>query len=408
MSTLVSKFEVDAPQDARLVGRWVEVVTHTDPKYGGLSSAVPALSGALARETGARITLEAFCAPGEAAVPNELAASEVGFWPMSRRQWMSRDLQRRFAAALRGADGIHIHGLWDSSTAVAARACRELKIPYVLSAHGMLEPWALRSARLKKLLYGHLIENRNVRGAACLHALTRDEAAQYRAFGARSAITVIPNGVSLPAHSDSKLFLDSFPHLRGKRILLFLARLHPKKGLERLVHSWRSIAASWPDAHLVVAGPDFEGMRARLEAVVQGDHLKHAITFAGMLRGDQKWSALRAAECFVLPSYSEGLSVSVLEAMGMGLPVIVTDACNMPEVEENGCGWQVSVSGDSLTKALLEFLSHSSTKNRALGFRGAELIQERYTWPKVARQMAEVYAWIQGGPEPQHVRLLHE
>ncbi len=407
MSALVSRFKPDAPH-ALLSGRWVEVVSHTDPKYGGLSSAVPALSGALAHVTEARITLEAFCADGEAAVPLELPASDVGFWPLSRRQWMSGEVRRRFSQVLRGADGVHIHGLWESSTAAAARTCRELRIPYVLSAHGMLEPWALRSAHLKKLLYSRLIEHRNVREAACLHALTRNEAIQYRVFGAHSPIAVIPNGVNLPAHSNAELFFNRFPELRGKRILLFLARLHPKKGLDRLIESWRSIAASWPDAHLVVAGPDFEGTRARLKTVIRREQLQGAITFAGMLRGEEKWSALSAAECFILPSYSEGLSVSVLEALGMGLPVIVTDACNMPEVEENRCGWQVSVSGDSLVKALQELLSNNPAENHVLGCRGAELIQDRYTWPKVARQMAEVYAWIQDGTEPRLVRLLHE
>ena len=388
MTSLVSSIELDVSQKALRPGRWVEVMSHTDPKYGGLSSAVPALSEALAHETEARITLEAFCNSGEAAVPHELLASDVGFWPTSRRQWMSGDVRSRFSDVLRGANGVHIHGLWESSTAVAAEACRELHIPYVLSAHGMLEPWALRSARIKKLIYSHLIERRNVRGAACLHALTRNEAAQYRAFGAHSPIAVIANGVSLPAHSDAELFFSRFPELRGKRILLFLARLHPKKGLEWLVESWRSIAANLPDAHLVIAGPDFEGTRPRLETVIQRKQLQGAISFAGMLRGEEKWSALSAAECFVLPSYSEGLSISVLEALGVGRPVIVTDACNMPEVEENRCGWQIPVSADSLTKALQELFSNSLAENRILGCRGAELIQNRYTWPQVARQMA--------------------
>jgi glycosyltransferase involved in cell wall biosynthesis len=387
-------------------GIWAEVVSHTDSKYGGLSSAVPALSASLAYSSHVSTRLEAFCLPGEETVPESVDAHEIHFWPAGRRAWMSADLRTRFKDALRGVAGVHIHGLWESSTAVAASTCRALNLPYVLSAHGMLEPWALRSSQWKKQLYSLLVERRNVGGAACLHALTGHEADQFRAFGARGPIAVIPNGVTIPAGRDSALFFQRFPDLLGKRVILFLARLHPKKGLDLLLQAWPAIAACWPEAHLVLAGPDCEGTQARLESLIAAQQLQRSITFTGMLRGAEKWSALNAAECFILPSHSEGLSVSVLEALGVGCPVIVTEACNMPEVLENKAGWQVTASSAAISDALHEVMRNSVEQNRAMGLRGAELIQRRYTWPVVAAQMAEVYAFVHGAAQPATVSIL--
>ena len=392
--------------------RWLQVVTHLDPRYGGLSSAVPALARALTQHGNLDVSLAAFCAPAEHVQPVGFAADQVSFWPAARKLWLTDALQgsplrKQFAAQLSGAQGVHIHGLWEESTARAAHAARLAGLPYVLSAHGMLEPWALASKRLKKLLYSALLERRNVTGAACLHALTRAEAEQYRAFGARGPIAIIPNGVEVPDTLSTSLFGDQFPETVGKRLVLFLGRLHVKKGLDLLLASWAAVAAHFPDAHLVLAGPDADGSAARLAQCVADHQLQARVTFTGMLSGDLKASALAAAEIFVLPSHSEGLSVSVLEAMALAKPVIITRACNLPEVESHGAGWLIDADLASLTAALTEALTNAPAANHMTGCRGAALIEARYTWPTVARQMAQVYRWVAGGPVPQGVDILY-
>ncbi len=391
--------------------RWVEVVTHLDPKYGGLSAAVPALGRSLAASQHIDVSLAAFCAEGEQVEPADYAAGQLSFWPAARKPWLTdllhgNRLRKNFITYLRGASGLHIHGLWEQSTSEAVSAAREMGIPYVLSAHGMLEPWALASKGLKKLLYAILVECGNVGGAACLHALTQAEADQYIAFGARCPIAIIPNGVDVPDRVDPALFLRSFPSVLGKRIVLFLGRLHPKKGLDLLLEAWSLLAPLFPEAQLVIAGPDSEDMQERLSELVAQGQLEDSVLFTGMLDGAMKWSALAAAEAFVLPSHSEGLSVSVLEAMGVGLPVVVTTACNLPEVEEYHAGWQIEPSLDELTSAIAGLLYNSPAENREIGARGAALVQARYTWATVARQMADVYRWVAGGPRPRNVKLL--
>ena len=388
-------------------GHWLSVVSHLDPRYGGLSAVVPQLGSMIAEAGTLSVELAAFCAPNELYAPANRSTMEVSYWPASRLPWLRNPAMRdRFQAKMQQADGVHIHGLWEQSTAIAGHTARALRKPYVLSAHGMLEPWALSNRRLKKLVYSALFERANVRGATCLHALTGAEAQDYKRFGGRGPVAVIPNGVHIPQSLNPEPFFTQFPALKHKRIFLFLGRLHQKKGLDILIQSWSALARVWPEAHLVLAGPDFDGTRARVEQQILELGLVANITLPGMLRNELKWSALAAAECFILPSYSEGLSVSVLEAMGTGLPVIVSEQCNLPEVKELEAGLVIQSNTASLTYAIREFLSNSSQTNRQIGNKGRSFVAERYTWATVSAQMSELYSWLQGGPRPQNVDLL--
>ncbi len=387
--------------------KWLHVVSHTDPRYGGLSAAVPALAASLSLQAPLDVSLAAFCHAGETYQPREMEGEEISFWPTSRASWaFDRELKASFAEAVRQADGLHIHGIWEESTAVACRLARKLGKPYVLSAHGMLEPWALAAKRLKKRIYAALIERENVAGAACLHALTTAEAEQYRQFGATCPIAVIPNAVDLPEDAHADLFLHRFPELRGKRLVLFLSRLHPKKGLDLLIEAWARVAGQHPGASLVIAGPDAEGMQAKLVSLAMARGVDAQVCFTGMLAGAMKWSALDAAECYVLPSYSEGLSMALLEAMGVGVPVIATHACNMPEITAAHVGWEIDANADALTAALQTLLDRPADENWAMGRNGAQLIASRYTPEQVTRQMAELYDFLLGGPPPATTRLL--
>ena len=389
--------------------RWLSVVSHLDPKYGGLSAVAPQLASRLRANDQIHTSLGAFCLEGEQYRPAAYPDLPITYWPTSRKAWLlDAALKRRFFETVAAADGVHIHGLWEQSSLAAARTARSLAKPYIVSAHGMLEPWALAQSRLKKQVYAALFERGTLAGAACLHALTRAEARNYRDFGCKQPIAVIPNGVEVPGTLSAELFLEAYPALRGRRLMIFLGRLHRKKGVELLVRAWSQVRArvraggaggekTAADACLVLAGPSEDDTRLRVEQLVQELGLGGEILFTGMLRPQMKWSALAAAECFVLPSYSEGLSIATLEAMGAGLPVIVTENCNLPEVVEAGAGWQVRAEQGDLGRALEAWLRNAPAANQALGQRGAELVAGRYSWTRVAAQMAELYTWVEGG-----------
>lgn len=388
---------------------WLSVLSHIDPKYGGLSAVVPQMCEAVAAGGSVRVDIAAFCAADEAIDGRNGEAADIECWPMSRLRWArDKKLRSEFARRVEFAAGVHIHGLWEQSSDIAAKTSRRLGKPYILSAHGMLDTWALSHKKLKKQIYSTLIERANVNGAACLHALTRTEAEDYRRYGSRRPVAIIPNGVVIPARITPHAFWALYPELRAKRLLLFLGRLHFKKGLDLLVRSWASIAAQWPEAHLVLAGPDCEGTREKLELLIQQCGLNSRVTFPGMLRNGFKWSALAASECFILPSYSEGLSVATLEAMGAGLPVIVTQQCNLPQVRERRAGWVINPKESELTEALTECLAGGAQRNRAIGRRGVQLVREQHSWPVVGAQMNELYAWVAGGPLPSSFELWTE
>ena len=352
--------------------------------------------------------LAAFCSADEAwpQLPAHVSATR---WPLGRLPWIRhRSLRESFRRHLASFDGVHIHGLWEQSTFVAARAARVLGKPYVLSAHGMLDPWALGNKRLKKRLYAAAIERSNVARAGALHALTSAEAEDYRRFlGGKMSphIAVIPNGVTIPHRLGARAFLTQYPELSDRRLILFLGRIHYKKGVDTLIRAWARLASTYPDAHLVLAGPDFEGTRARAEALVAELALAPRVTFTGMLRGELKWSALAAAGVFVLPSLSEGLSVSVLEAMGTGLPVIVTPDCHLPEVSDTAAGWMTQSGVEPLASSLENFLLNSAQTNRSMGARGRRLVEQNFSWGAIAKTMAALYQTLASAvPSAQSVR----
>ncbi len=383
-------------------GTWLNLVAHLDPKYGGISAVLPSFCQAVS-EAGTEAALVPFCGAGE---QYDVAPSiPMDVFPLGMSRWLlERNLRDRLKDHIAECAGVHIHGIWQEHCLFGTQAARAARRPYVVSAHGMLEPWALRNKGWKKRLYSLLVEKRNIAGAACLHALTGAEAEEYRGFGARNPIAVVPNGVRIPRAGNSSDFFVKFPHLAGKRILLFLGRLHFKKGLDLLCRAWHN-AQRGEEFHLVLAGPDFEGTEQRVKQMIAELGIEGSVTFAGMLKGAEKWSALKAADAFVLPSRSEGLSVSVLEAMGIGLPVIVSSRCNVAEVRRNECGWAIEPNVFELTDALGQYFESNVADRKRFGANGRRVVEQIYSWDSVGRQMSAVYECLAGGNKPSGVDL---
>jgi len=327
-------------------------------------------------------------------------------FPPGRLRWLvDPSLQRRLKDVVREADGVHIHGLWETHCMTAAGVAQSCKRPYLISAHGMLESWALRRKRVKKALYAALVEIRVMRRSACLRALSLDEVDDYRRLGLANPIAIVPGGVDVPEDSNPDLFWNTYPHLAGKRIVLFMGRIDQKKGLNLLLAAWALIAERNYDVHLMIAGPDC-GTLASLEQMTDDLKLRSSVTFAGMVSGEVKWSMLAAAGLFVLPSYSEGFSIAVLEALAMSKPVIVTTPCHIPEVAIHNCGWVISPALAPLEQALTGFLALSAAEAKEIGRHGRDLALTRFHSSVVAKQMDQVYDWLQGGAKPSAVEIV--
>jgi poly(glycerol-phosphate) alpha-glucosyltransferase len=317
----------------------------------------------------------------------------------------------RLGRALQGGSPslLHTNGLWMYPSLASRRWSRRARRPYLISPHGMLDLWAVRNAAWKKRLAGWLFEDAHLAGAACLHALTESEARAIRAYGLRNPICVIPNGVDL--HEHPVLPRPAWAREIGedRRILLYLGRLHPKKGLENLLRAWKDVqsTAAARDWVLVVAGWDQGGHARRLERQAEALEITDSLRFVGPQFEDAKAASLAGADAFVLPSLSEGLPVAVLEAWSHGLPVLMTAACNLPEGFAAGAALPIGTDPAGVAAGLRRLFALSDAERREVGARGRALVRQHFTWASVAEQMIAVYRWMLGGGSPPACVLAH-
>ncbi len=295
-------------------------------------------------------------------------------------------------------DILHTHGLWKRVSGDVVGWHRQTGRPYVVSPHGMLDPWALRVSWWKKRLALAWFESQHLRRAGCLHALCEAELRALRAFELRNPICVIPNGVDLP---------DPQPVVRqrGEHTLVFLGRLHPKKGLMELLQAWSRVGhsggANW---RLVIAGWDDGGHETKLRELSQELSIAESVDFVGGTFGEAKERLLRKATACILPSFSEGLPVSVLEAWSYSVPVLMTDYCNLPEGFASQAAIRISNDPDEIAAGITKLFRLSNEEREEMGVRGRQLVEDKFSWPVVTRQLLEVYEWLlSGGTAPLSV-----
>jgi poly(glycerol-phosphate) alpha-glucosyltransferase len=296
-------------------------------------------------------------------------------------------------------DILHVHGLWMYPSVVATAWSGNQK-PYIVSPHGMLDPWALNNSRWKKRISALLYENRHLRGACCIHALNHAEAESVRAYGLKNPICIIPNGVELPPLTGQRTS-------QSTHTLLYLGRLHPKKGLPKLLEAWSLVQKEANNSRwrLVIAGWDQNGHQRDLEKLAAMLNIGSSISFVGPMFGEAKAASFSGASAFILPSLSEGLPMTVLEAWSWGLPVLMTPKCNLPEGEANGAAIMMEADADSISAALLRLLRMNDHKRGEMGMNGRHLVEKRFQWPRIAQQMADVYDWVLGGSRPYTMEI---
>ncbi|HWQ57021.1 MAG TPA: glycosyltransferase [Bryobacteraceae bacterium] len=305
------------------------------------------------------------------------------------------------------ASVIHQHGIWTGLSRVTRKWANRTKLPAVVAAHGALAPLMRQISSWKKWLALLAYERENLESAACLHALSATEAEQYRAFGLRNPIAVIPNGMPqawLDSCPPRHAFREKLAVPADTRVMLYLGRLVRNKGLSLLVEALsesRRLLDGWK---IVIAGVDERDYRSELEAQIARLNLAPYFVFPGPLFGNDKREAYAAADLFVLPSYSEGCPVGVMEALGAGVAVLTTTGVPVQELRSGRYGWYVEPSTDALSAALKDALPRSRRQLGEFGQRGRQLIQRQYTWARLADRTAELYRWLLGqNPRPDFV-----
>lgn len=294
-------------------------------------------------------------------------------------------------------DILHSHSLWLFLNFYARRTALNNNLPLIISPRGALEPWSLLQNGLKKRLVWALCEYKNLESASLFHATSEQEAQSIRSLGFNQPIAIIPNGVSnelLVSTSSRKELEVQFPKCKDKRWLLFLSRLHPKKGLDTLITVWKELAKYHPEWHLIIAGPDRSGYKSTLEELAADIGVLESLTFTGLLTGALKVSALYNSDVFVLPTHSENFGIAIAESLGCGTPVITTNNAPWEDLITTSSGWWIDDHKSSLLEALVEAMDLSEGELSAMGKRGRELILQKYSWQAISKNMMQAYQWV--------------
>ncbi len=391
----------------------VALTSYASRRAGGLFNSVRRLLQTQAERSGNAVSV--------LSVTDEFTLADLAAWrPLVPETYPARGpASLRYAPKLRerlaalNPDLVRVDGIWDYPSAVAGSWSRRTRRPGIVAPRGMLDEWALRQWRVKKLVLGRLYEHAHLRGAACIHALCEPELRACRAFGLRNPVAVIPNGIDLPSR-DSCTPLR-LPEAEGRKVLLYLGRLHPKKGLPNLLSAWASLGLpKAPPWVLAIAGWDQDGHEAQLhrQATELGlawttavakktPAAEPSVVFLGPRFEADKDAAYARADAFILPSFSEGLPMVVLEAWAHAKPVLMTPECNLPAGFEAAAAVQIETAPASIASGLRLLMEMSDAERVAMGERGKTLVAAKFTWPRVASQMNEVCQWVLGGgPRP--------
>ncbi|NDP22500.1 MAG: glycosyltransferase [Paludibacter sp.] len=296
----------------------------------------------------------------------------------------------------KNVDIIHLQHVWSPYIHLMASVAQKNEVPYVISIRGMLEPWIMQRNPLKKKLGLLLYQRNDLKRASVLHATCEMEMNTLRKLGFTNPIAVIPNGINLSLVPSPK---ESFERKR----IIFLSRIHKKKGIELLLDAWKLVdTADW---ELLIAGEGKQSYEQELKERITQHKLVN-VQFVGSKYYAEKWDFIRSGDVFVLPSYSENFGIVVAEALAMGVPVITTKDTPWQELETHQCGWWIELNTQNLSNALTVAMSQSPEQLKAMGLRGRKLIQENYDIRAVAKHMVELYNWIEGKQEqPEFISL---
>ena len=383
--------------------------------FGGMPKSVFDLCRGLGQKAG--ISVSAYTSNADVVgllnVPVEEPCSvggvDVTYFPVRYRPgFIARALYASLSRVISNFDLLHLHGCYEYFTAVAAHCARKAKIPYIISPRGMLDPSAMRvTGWWKKRLYLALVGRRDLNKAAGIHFTAEEERRLLEPFRFRTPGFVVPNGIDIAEYAKptgSNPLVDRYPHLTGKRVLLYLGRLHPKKGLELLVDAFARLSTEQENVHLLVAGSDETPYARSLKKLVADRGVGQQVDFVGLLTGEAKLWALYLSEMSILPSYSENFGIALIESFCCGKPVVTTNQVNLaPDISEYQAGLISDCDVEGIRSAISYLLDHPD-EAVAMGHRGRRLVNDRFTLDRTVDQMIAAYRMVL---EDQSMRETH-
>jgi glycosyltransferase involved in cell wall biosynthesis len=318
----------------------------------------------------------------------------------SKRVGYSPDIYKKIEAI--NPDIVHTQSLWMYLSYANKKYNQKTGTPYIVSPHGMLDRWQLKQSfwkDLKKNIVLRLYEQKHLEHANCIHALCQEEHDAIRALGLKNPIAIIPNGMELPINGNGPGNGQHTVKTKSneRRKLLFLARIHQKKGIDNLLEAWSLLKPNQHNWELVIAGEtkDTDYMQQLLSKRKRLE-IETTASFVGGQFGPAKQSILKESDAYILPSFSEGLPMSVLEAWSYNLPALTTPYCNLPEGYVEGAAIKIDTSSESIAEGIRQLMALPDNERKTMGSKGYELVKNRFSWTRVANEMTELYNWVSG------------
>lgn len=367
-------------------------IVDIDKKSGGPSRSVPMMAKGLAK-TGNDITLMTFRS-------NEMNIEALQGTPVElkilEQDYSIKEIENYITTE--SFDIIQLQSIWHPSYHRIAKICRKHDIPYLITPRGMLEPWSLSQKKWKKKLALLLYQMRDLNKASCIYTTSEMEASNVKQLGVKSNISVIPNGIDIngyPCRSTRNNI---------KKQILFLSRIHEKKGIELLINAWKTLHAEYPDWSIKIVGNGEDSYIKKLKETISKHQLDECIEIMPPAFGSSKIALYQSSSLFVLPSYSENFGMVIAEALSCGVPVITTNYTPWEFLNSTNTGWCIGLSEDNLKNSLREALNRSLDELYEMGQRGSQLVGEKFDYRSVAIKTINLYDWLlYGGDKPNFV-----
>ncbi|WP_432221436.1 glycosyltransferase [Flavobacterium sp. TMP13] len=354
----------------------IHYIASIDKSAGGTTEYMRLLSNELKEKISFSI------ATGRSKDPIKIDGVSIKFFNTSIFRWFSLGKEFKIYLKNENPDIVHINGIWSPQNWGFQKAAQQLGIKVIISPHGMLEPWILANNSLKKKLALFLYQEKAIKRAIYLHATAPMEAKTIRDLGFKNSVSTIPNGINC---NDVKLIKGDY----GNQKIVFLSRIHRKKGIEILLDAWRNCdTKNWK---LEIAGNGDEEYVATLK--LRCAELKN-VQFVGVKYGEDKWNFLRSADVMILPTHSENFGIVVAESLAVGVPVVTTKGTPWQDLEKHQCGWWIELSVLNLEKAIAEVINTSVEELKNMGMKGRKLVEEKYEIKVVSNKIIDLYQTI--------------
>jgi glycosyltransferase involved in cell wall biosynthesis len=306
----------------------------------------------------------------------------------------SMSLKRKLKRTIEKFDLVHIHCIYVYTTFVASRLAKKFNIPYVVSPRGMLDGGAIKiKGTLKKKLYLRLVERKTFSNAGLIHYTSEDESIKSVFSKLTKNVVIISNGLDIEKYQTCEFdnLPDKYTSLQHKKIVLFLGRINYIKGLDILANSWPKIVSSFPDAQLIIAGPNNDNYKESIVAIIKSLGVTDSVTFTGELDFEDKVKFIKTSEVLVAPSYLESFGMSIVEAMACSKPVIISNKVNIyPIIQKYDAGIITSCDKDEVASAVINIFNN--VKNSTIkGNNGNRLVCENFALDATTEKMILAY-----------------